>query len=98
MTDREELIFLRVSVARIAQAAGIETRKLPVLGKGTRAQFTMARTRPEGWNDLSARIAEHLHRSVTVSKHDATILAKALRKFDDSDYASAMVLKLLGRV
>ena len=95
--DREELIFLRVSVARIAQAAGIETRKLRVLGKGTRSQFAMARDNDMGWNDLSAKIAERLQKSVVLDKEDAKILAKALRAYDSSDFASALILKLLGR-
>lgn len=97
MTDREELIFLRVSVARIGQAADIETRKLRVLGKETRELFDMATDQTRGWNDLAATVAEYLQRSVTVSKHDAKILAKALRAYDSSDFASALILKLLGR-
>jgi hypothetical protein len=97
MTAREELFYLRISVARIAQAAGIETEDLPVLGKGTRAIARLAAQQQRGWNGLAAEVAEYLKTRIVINRHDAKVLAKALRQYDTSDFASALILKLLGR-
>ena len=56
MTEKDlnyELIALRISLARIAQAQGIETPGLPVLGKGYSALYLLARDNPTGWNLLA---------------------------------------------
>ena len=52
------LFLLRISVARVAQAAGIETEKLPVLGKSYGELAALARNESAGWNTLAGRLAE----------------------------------------
>jgi hypothetical protein len=60
-----ELETLRVSLARVAQALGVNGRQLDVLGKVYEELANMAETQERGWNDLAGACverAEHLHR------------------------------------
>lgn len=53
MSDREELITLRVSVARVAQALNINGRTLKVLGQNYHELRSLAAHNERGWNDLA---------------------------------------------
>jgi hypothetical protein len=54
-TDRQELEILRVSIARVAQAIGVETTELPVIDKSFNELSEMAK-QDRGWNRLCAAI------------------------------------------
>ena len=54
---RKELEGLRVAMARVAQVAGVETEKCPVLDKGYSDLCKMAE-QDQGWNDLAAVICD----------------------------------------
>ena len=60
-TSQEELKDLRVSLARVAQAAGVETQRLPVLDKAYEELCDLAK-QDRGWNGLAARIVDYLLR------------------------------------
>lgn len=51
---------LRLGIARLAQVAGIETRKLPVLGKADADLLALARSSSLGWGRLVRQLREHL--------------------------------------
>lgn len=53
---RNELIALRISVARIAQTLGVELPGLPVLGKGYSALYYLAKDNDAGWNTLASMV------------------------------------------
>lgn len=55
-----ELISLRVGLARVAQAAGVQTSELPVLGKDYGQLATMAST--HGWSFLAEDVAAKISR------------------------------------
>jgi len=57
----DELITLRVTVARLAQRAAVDN-KLRVTGKVHEELVELARTRQEGWNNLLWFISEELSR------------------------------------
>jgi hypothetical protein len=59
-TPTQELEILRVSLARIAQAGGVETVRLPVLNKCYEDLCALA-TQDRGWNGLAARVVERIH-------------------------------------
>lgn len=58
-TDREELEILRVSLARIAQATGVETDSKPVLDKSFNELCAMAEE-DRGWNALAGLVCEEV--------------------------------------
>jgi hypothetical protein len=58
MTDRKELISLRVSVARIAQVLSVETDQLKVRGKAYEELILLAEFNERGWNSLAGECAE----------------------------------------
>jgi hypothetical protein len=58
---RQELEVLRVSLARIAQATGVETERLPVLNKAYEELCDLAK-QDRGWNGLAARIVDRVLR------------------------------------
>ena len=53
-----ELIALRISLARIAQAVGVEHPGLPVRGKGYSGLYLMARDNSTGWNTLASMVKD----------------------------------------
>jgi len=58
-TAREELEGLRVSLARVAQAVGVQTDDLPVLDKSSYNEIReMAMVKDRGWNALAATVCE----------------------------------------
>jgi len=58
---REELEGLRVSFARVAQAAGVQTDDLPVLDKSSINEIReMAMVCERGWNALAATVCEEI--------------------------------------
>ncbi len=61
-TPQRELEVLRASLARIAQAAGVETAALPVLAPYDSFQeiAALARTQDRGWNSLASFIEEKI--------------------------------------
>lgn len=62
-SDRDKLEVLRISVARIAQAVGVENSRLPVLDRGDGVNvFKLASEQERGWNALCAAIIEELER------------------------------------
>jgi hypothetical protein len=52
-----QLVSLRVSVARIAQALGVDN-ELHVTGEGFSGLTNKAQAQAKGWNDLAARCTE----------------------------------------
>lgn len=60
----DALTLLRVSVARIAQAAGVDNA-LQVTGRPYKSLCVLARTREDGWNDLAGRCVEAINPSPT---------------------------------
>jgi hypothetical protein len=56
-----ELQTLRVSLARIAQAAGVDN-DLHVTGVPYEGLRLLAESRERGWNDLAGRVAEQIAR------------------------------------
>jgi len=50
--NRKALIALRVAVARTAQVMGVESMRLPVLGKAYEQLHDMAETEEHGWKSL----------------------------------------------
>lgn len=58
-TDREELEGLRVSLARVARAAGVQTDDKPVLNKSINAVREMAMN-DCGWNTLADLVCEEI--------------------------------------
>jgi hypothetical protein len=57
-SDRDELVTLRVTVARVAQAFDVQSSHLPVVGKQYCELHEMAETNERGWNMLCAAIVE----------------------------------------
>lgn len=57
MTDRKELISLRVSLARVAQAMRVETDDLKVRGKSYEELILLAEFNERGWNHLAGELA-----------------------------------------
>ena len=57
MTDRKELVTLRVSVARIAQTLSVETDALKVRGKSYEELILLAEFNERGWNKLAGECA-----------------------------------------
>ena len=68
---QRDLISLRVSVARLAQAAEVETEDLPVLKKPYNVLHDMACTHSRGWHRLVLRIMDVID-PITISKRDKT--------------------------
>lgn len=62
--DLEELITLRISVARIAQALGLDN-DLSITDKNYSHLAALAEHRDRGWNDLAGRIFEHVSENRT---------------------------------
>lgn len=62
--DLEELITLRISVARIAQALGLDN-DLSITDKNYSHLEALAEHRDRGWNDLAGRIFEHVSENRT---------------------------------
>lgn len=54
---RTELVILRISLARVAQAHGVDNN-LGVLGKTYEELYALASTEERGWNDLARLCAE----------------------------------------
>lgn len=59
-TDREELEGLRVSLARAAQAAGVQTDDKPVLDKSSYNELCEMAKEDRGWNALAGLICEEI--------------------------------------
>jgi len=60
-TDREELEGLRVSLARVAQAVGVQTDDKPVLDKSSFNEIReMAMVGDRGWNALAGLVCEEI--------------------------------------
>jgi len=60
-TSRQELILLRISMARVAQAAGVDLTPIGLPNDVDYAVLRMtANTRERGWNHLAADITEQL--------------------------------------
>lgn len=63
MEDRKELIHLRISLARIAQAAQVSLARVGLADDAPYEQLhTAASTRERGWNALAGEIASELAR------------------------------------
>jgi hypothetical protein len=61
METNRELITLRVSVARVAQAAGVSLARVGLTDDAEyRSIHKAAIEHPRGWNGLCAEVAEHL--------------------------------------
>lgn len=60
-TPQQELEILRVALARVAQAAGVETERLPVLEKAYNELCDLAK-QDRGWNGLAATIVDRILR------------------------------------
>ncbi len=60
MTDRKELISLRVSLARVAQAMRVETDYLRVRGKSYEELILLAEFNERGWNHLAGECVERV--------------------------------------
>jgi len=65
-TDRQELEILRVSLGRVAQAAGVQTDAKPVLDKSSYNELCEMAKVDRGWNALAAAVCEE----VLWIKHD----------------------------
>ena len=50
----DAVIRLRIAIARIAQALGVQTEELPVIDKGFQALNDMAAGSDSGWHALAA--------------------------------------------
>ncbi len=57
ITDRMELVTLRVGIARVCQGFDIETVQLQILGKNFEELTVLAKTRERGWNTLLNELA-----------------------------------------
>jgi len=68
---QRDLISLRVSVARLAQAAGVETEDLPVLKKPYNVLHDMACNQSRGWHRLILRVMDVID-PITISKREKT--------------------------
>ena len=74
-TDRDELIILRVSLARVAQALGVSTEALPVVDKGFHALTDMAQGSDEIEHSMPMvpQVGGNLNRpQIIVRSHAAT--------------------------
>jgi hypothetical protein len=65
-TPRSELTSLRVSIARIAQAIGVQTEDLLVLNKSYDELCKMAKKNERGWNILCGEIRERILERETI--------------------------------
>lgn len=68
---QRELINLRIAVARLAQAAKVETEDLPVLRKPYDALYAMASNNVRGWHRLILRISDVVD-PITVTPNQGT--------------------------
>jgi len=68
---QRDLISLRVSVARLAQAAEVETEDLPVLKKPYNVLHDMACNQSRGWHRLILRVMDVID-PITISKREKT--------------------------
>lgn len=59
-TDREELEGLRVSLGRVARAAGVQTEDKPVLDKSSCNALREMAMDDRGWNALAGLICEEI--------------------------------------
>lgn len=60
-TDKQELTSLRVSVARVAQAAGVSLAPVGLTDEADYASIHKAAIeRSRGWNRIVGEVAEHL--------------------------------------
>lgn len=57
-TDREELEILRVSLARVAQVAGVQTDDKPVLDRSSFNELCEMAKQDRGWNALAGLVCE----------------------------------------
>ena len=60
MKEDEELVMLRISVARLAQAMGVDN-SLQVANGSYEQLFTIAKTQQRGWNDLVGRMVAEVY-------------------------------------
>lgn len=60
MTTDNDLVELRISIARAAQRAGVETERLKVLGKNYEELRAMARYTDHGWHELVGSLIDKL--------------------------------------
>ena len=60
MSDTRRLEILRLSIARVAQAAGVQTEKLPVLEVEEDELLRLTKEQGDGWNGLCARLIDHI--------------------------------------
>ena len=60
-TEKQELVTLRISVARIAQASGVSLAPVGLTDNADYASIHKAALEKErGWNRIAARVVEHL--------------------------------------
>ena len=86
MTQIEkDLIALRISVARIAQAQGVEHPGLQVLGKGYSALYFMARDNEYGWNTLASMVKDTI--AFAPGQEKAVLWQAEINKFEEYDYS-----------
>jgi hypothetical protein len=74
--DRDELVILRISMARIAQAIGADN-SLNVTDLGYSGLHRLAATQDRGWNDLAGRIHEELEIRTGTDSHMRTVSDRA---------------------
>jgi hypothetical protein len=61
--DHIALVTLRVGLARVCQTAGVETKKLPILGMSFHQLSTLAKEQERGWNTLAGELQAYIERS-----------------------------------
>jgi hypothetical protein len=59
-TPQEELEILRVSLGRVAQAAGVQTDNKPVLDKSSFNELCVMAKEERGWNALAGLVCEEV--------------------------------------
>lgn len=69
--DRDELVVLRISLARIAQTLGMDN-ELKVCALGYAGLHRQANTVERGWNDLACLIVEELENRTSTGSHMRT--------------------------
>lgn len=85
-SDRQELEILRVSLARIAQAAGVETEKFPVLTKSSFNELCEFAKQDRGWNALAATVVDKLTDHAMIDQFETPDVIHALRQYAGDCY------------
>jgi len=69
-SDKDELVILRISLARVAQAAGVQTADKPVLDRFSFNELgEMAEQDDRGWNALAAAVCDEIQKEREHGQH-----------------------------